>query len=65
MNKGMIARTMLLLALATAAGCASTAPAGAPGNAILSAADADRMITVTVTPARTDTLVAGLNQEAE
>ena len=65
MNKGMIGQTLLLVALLSAAGCASTAPGAASGNAILSAADADRMITVTVTPAKTDTLVAALNQEAE
>ncbi len=65
MNKGMIGRMLLLVALITAGGCASTAPGTTSGNAILSAADADRMITVTVTPAKTDTLVAALNQEAE
>ena len=65
MNKGMIGRMLLLVVLITAGGCASTAPGSASGNAILSAADADRLITVTVTPAKTDTLVAALNQEAE
>ncbi|MDJ0747875.1 MAG: hypothetical protein QNJ11_00260 [Woeseiaceae bacterium] len=65
MNKGMIGKMLLLGALLSAAGCASTAPGVASGNAILSAADADRMITVTVTPAKTDALVAALNQEAE
>ena len=65
MNKGMTARTLLLAALMTAGGCASNAPVGTTTNAILSAADADRMISVTVTPAKTDTLVAVLNPEAE
>ena len=65
MNKGMTRKMLLLVALITAGGCASTAPGSTPGNAILSAADADRMITVTVTPAESDTLVAALNPEAE
>jgi len=65
MNKGMIARALLLAALITTGGCASTATGNAQSNAILSAADADHMITVTVTPAKTDTLVAALNPEAE
>ena len=65
MNKGMTARALLLAALITTGGCASTATGTAPSNAILSAADADHMITVTVTPAKTDTLVAALNPEAE
>lgn len=65
MKNGNIARMLFLVALATAGGCASTAPAGTTGNAILSAADADRMITVTVEPAKADSLVAALNQEAE
>ena len=65
MNKGTIGRMLLVVALITTGGCASTAPASAPGNAILSAADADRMITVTVTPSTTDALVASLSQEAE
>ena len=65
MNKGMIVRMMLILALVTAGGCASTAPTANQANAILSAADADRMITVTVVPAKTDTLVAAFNPEAE
>ncbi len=63
MNKGTIKATLLLTALAMAGGCASNT--GAPGNAILSAADADRMVRVTVTPASTDTLVAAVNPEAE
>ena len=65
MNKGMIARALLLAALMSAGGCASTATGNSQGNAILSAADADRMITVTVTPAETESLVAALNPEAE
>lgn len=65
MNKGTTARTLLLAALITAGGCASNAPGSTDTNAILSAADADRMISVTVTPAKTDTLVAVLTPEAE
>ena len=61
MNNGMMKVLILLGVLLTAGGCASNAS----NNAILSAADADRMVTVTVTPAKTDSLVAALNQEAE
>ncbi len=64
MNKGMTRIWTLLAVLFLAGGCASTSPA-TTSNAILSAADADRMVTVTVTPAQTDSLVAALNQEAE
>ena len=63
MNKGMIKATLLIAALAMAGGCASNA--SAPTGAILSAADADGMIRVTVTPASADTLVAAVNPEAE
>ena len=63
MNKGTIGTILLLAALMTAGGCASTA--STPANAILTAADADRLISVTVTPSKTDTLVAVLNPEAE
>ena len=65
MNKGMIRVWTLLAVLFTAAGCASSPANNLPGNAILSATDAERMITVTITPAKTDGLVAALNQEAE
>ncbi len=65
MNREMIGRMLLLVALITAGGCASTAPGSSTSNAILSAADANRMITVSVVPAKTDTLVASLNPEAE
>ena len=60
MNNGMIGKLLLLVALISAGGCASTTT----GNAILSATDAQQ-ITVTVTPAKTDSLVAALNPEAE
>ena len=63
MNKGTIGKILLLAALMTAGGCASMA--STPANAILTAADADRLISVTVTPSKTDTLVAVLNPEAE
>ena len=65
MNKGMIRIWTLLAILFAAGGCASNPATGASGNSILSATDADHMITVTVTPATTDSLVAALNQEAE
>ena len=61
MNKGMIKIWTLLAVLMTASGCASNSS----NNDILSAADADRMVTVTVTPAKTESLVASLNQEVE
>ena len=61
MNKGMMRTLVLLAALCIAGGCAS-APTG---NAILSAADADSMIKVTVTPSSTDSLVAAVNLEEE
>lgn len=63
MNKGTIKAMLLLAALAMAGGCAGNA--SAPTSAILSATDADRMISVTVTPASTDTLVAAVNPVAE
>ena len=65
MNKGMIKVWMLLAVLFAAGGCASNPASYSPGNSILSATDAERLITVTVTPATTDSLVAALSPEAE
>ncbi len=65
MNKGLIRTFTLLAVLFTAGGCASGPANNLADNSILSATDAERMITVTVTPAETDSLVAALNQEAE
>ncbi|MDJ0793019.1 MAG: hypothetical protein QNI98_02160 [Woeseiaceae bacterium] len=65
MNKGTIRIWMLLAVLFAAGGCASNPASYTSGNSILSAADAERMINVTVTPSTTDSLVAALNQEVE
>ena len=65
MNKGMIRIWTLLAVFFVAGGCASNPAGTIADNSILSASDAERMITVTVTPAETDSLVAALNQEAE
>ena len=65
MNKGMMRVWTLLVVLIAAGGCASNPAGNAQDNSILSAMDAERMITVTVTPSTTDSLVAALNQEAE
>ena len=64
MNKGMKRICALLVVLITAGGCASNPAGNAMDNSILSATDAE-LISVTVTPATTDSLVAALNQEAE
>ena len=65
MNKGIIRIWTLLAVLFAAGGCASNPAGYTSDNSILSATDAERMITVTVKPSTTDGLVAALNQEAE
>ena len=65
MNQGMIGKWTLLAVLFAVGGCASNPANTMPDNSILSATDAERMITGTITPSKTDSLVAALNQEAE
>ena len=64
MNKGMMRIWTLLAVLIAAAGCAGNPAGNAPDSSILSATDAE-LISVTVTPSKTDSLVAALNQEEE